>query len=154
MILTNITIKNLELVNFEYGILYSDVVYGSIQKNKLINNGNGLALHRTENSNITGNIVSNNEWNGFFMQYSQNNYIYNNFFNNDNNVHFDLAGYHNDWSPAYDCNTKNLMGGKCLGGNYWGKPDNTGFSAGVVGNKATPMAKTHARLPAILSCLS
>ncbi|MEM5815189.1 MAG: NosD domain-containing protein, partial [Candidatus Aenigmatarchaeota archaeon] len=63
---------------------------------------------------------------GIYLEDSSNNKIYNNFFNNTNNFGFNEANV-NDWNTTRTVKI-NIIGGPYLGGNFWAKPDGTGFS--------------------------
>ncbi|MEM2933267.1 MAG: NosD domain-containing protein, partial [Candidatus Pacearchaeota archaeon] len=64
---------------------------------------------------------------GIYLSSSSNNNIYNNFFNNTNNFGFGGTIYANNWNTTKTPGT-NIVGGPYLGGNFWAKPDGTGFS--------------------------
>jgi hypothetical protein len=54
--------------------------------------------------------------------------IYNNIFNNTNNFYFyEASPSPNYWNTTITQGT-NIVGGPYIGGNYWGKPDGTGYS--------------------------
>jgi nitrous oxidase accessory protein len=64
------------------------------------------------------NISANNVWNnsdGIYLASSNNNFIYNNYFNNTNNAYDDG---NNIWNITKTSGT-NVIGGPWLGGNYW-----------------------------------
>ncbi|MEM3467265.1 MAG: NosD domain-containing protein, partial [archaeon] len=87
----------------------------------------GIYLDFSSNNNIlTDNTINSNTQYGILLSSSSNNSIYNNFFNNTNNFYF--AG-----TPSNNWNTTktpgiNIIGRLYLGGNFWAKPDGTGFS--------------------------
>jgi len=79
------------------------------------------------NSNIfTGNTVSLNDY-GIYMPSSGGNRIYNNYFNNTNNVRSAYAPLENYWNASKTLGT-NIVGGSFVGGNFWATPSGTGFS--------------------------
>ncbi|AKB81092.1 cell surface protein [Methanosarcina barkeri 3] len=89
---------------------------------------------------------------GCGAQYGATNQFYNNMFNNTVNFFNDTSNYKNDYTSIYTGNSytaepidnvtgvipislnttktsgTNIVGGPYLGGNYWAKPDGTGFS--------------------------
>jgi len=90
---TNITIKNLNIQNFHFGIGLDYSSYNTIANNNVGNNGVGI-----------------------YLRYSLHNLIYNNVFVNDVNVV--VEGGVNYWSIEKTRGT-NIMGGSYIGGNYW-----------------------------------
>jgi len=88
----------------------------------------GIILYDFSNNNsLTSNTVSNNTAGGIILSSSSNNLIYNNHFNNFDNTVFSLFSTDNVWNSTKTAGT-NIIGGSYLGGNYWAKPDGTGFS--------------------------
>ncbi len=79
----------------------------------------------SKNNILIGNNVSNNGI-GIELALSSNNKIYNNIFNNTNNFEIRKSNI-NKWNTKKRSG-KNIIGGPYLGGNFWGKPDGTGFS--------------------------
>jgi len=90
------------------------------------NTVNGIFLENSINNTLTGNIIEGNSY-GIFCQPSENNSIYNNLFNNSNNFYFSGMAYFNEWNTT-KTSQKNIVGGPYTGGNFWAKPDGTGFS--------------------------
>nr|QNO57372.1 hypothetical protein DPOOOCMC_00030 [Methanosarcinales archaeon ANME-1 ERB7] len=72
------------------------------------------------NNTITNNIITNNSatyyYAGIHLHSSDDNRIYNNYFNNTNNARDDDG--HNTWNIIKTSGT-NIIGGPYLGGNYW-----------------------------------
>jgi parallel beta-helix repeat protein len=93
------------------------------------NTQHGLYLVNSNNNILTGNTAENNN-RGITvvspLSPSGNNNIYNNYFNNTVNS-FITTQLANTWNTAKTLGT-NIIGGPYLGGNFWGKPDGTGFS--------------------------
>jgi parallel beta-helix repeat protein len=75
---------------------------------------------------VTSSIFSNNRETGIHIDLSNNNLIYNNYFNNTNNLTI-LNSRPNTWNVTKTEGT-NIIGGNYLGGNYWSRPDGKGFS--------------------------
>jgi parallel beta-helix repeat protein len=88
-------------------------------------NFDGIELVFSNNNFISGNIASYNNRSGIFMEGSSN-IIYNNFFNNTNNL-FLISYPINTWNITKTPGT-NIIGGSYLGGNFWANPNGTGFS--------------------------
>jgi len=103
-------------------------VYNSVD-NKIINNTvqsngyggggyhSGICLwYYTDNTTITGNTVTNNTGYGIRIGVSSNNNrVYNNYFNNTNNGWDTCA---NTWNTTKQAG-QNIINGPYLGGNYW-----------------------------------
>jgi len=102
---SNVTIKNMTIKAFDYGIWLEYSSSSSISGNNIANNdigimleysssnsisGNGIAnpgygiwLYYSSNNSISGNNIANNVWNGIGLDYSSNNSISGNTFTND-----------------------------------------------------------------------
>ncbi|WP_135605445.1 NosD domain-containing protein [Methanococcoides sp. NM1] len=91
------------------------------------NNLFGIALLNSSNNTLSSNIVSNNSDDGIYLEDSSNSLIYNNYFNNTNNVEYNGTNSGNIWNITKTVGT-NIVGGSLLGGNYWVHPNGTGFS--------------------------
>ncbi|WP_135611799.1 PGF-pre-PGF domain-containing protein [Methanococcoides sp. AM1] len=132
----------------EAGVLVDDIDYATVTGNTIRNsNSTGLIIGGTYDSTFSENKISNCAEGGLFIDYSEGNLIYNNYFNNEVNIisdfesesmstAFDAAPmdgdgllylYLNDWNIAKTAGT-NIVGGPYLGGNYWVHPNGTGFS--------------------------
>ena len=92
----------------------------------------GLSMYNT----ITNNTITGSNDTGITVESldtvngnctTVNNTIYNNFFNNTNNVKFNGTVYVNYWNTSKTLGTS-IIGGPYLGGNFWAHPDGTGFS--------------------------
>jgi len=100
----------------------------TITDNTFISNSvYGIALTDTSiNETIKGNIISLNGLNGIAISDSSLDSIYNNFFNNTNNVDLGLSSP-NDWNRTKLAGL-NIINGGFLAGNYWATPTGSGFS--------------------------
>jgi parallel beta-helix repeat protein len=96
-----------------------DLVYSNdntIADNTASNNvKDGVHLEDSVNNTITGNTATSNKDYGICLDFSSNNLIYNNNFNNTNNAYDDG---NNIWNITKTLGT-NIIGGPYLGGNYW-----------------------------------
>ncbi|MEM3405607.1 MAG: NosD domain-containing protein [Candidatus Pacearchaeota archaeon] len=103
------------------------------QNNKIINcsfNNNQIGVRLRLGSDYTellNSFITNNSQYGIYLYSDSNNLIYNNLFNNTNNFYFDGIIYANNWNTTKTSGT-NIVNGPYLGGNFWAKPDGTGFS--------------------------
>ena len=109
------------------GIWISRSDYNVISNNRIYENENGVwifdySLYNT----LKGNVVYKNGLGLRMFNYTAFNTIYNNIFNNTVNVELDNTTQ-NTWNVSTS-NVKNIIQGSTLGGNYWAKPNNTGFS--------------------------
>jgi parallel beta-helix repeat protein len=122
---TNITVRNLTVTDWIYGISYQASSSGRITRITAASNINGIYLDSSSNDNlIDNNTVLNNQNYGIHLSSSSNNIIYNNYFNNINNFFVDVP---NTWNTT-KIEGMNIISGSNLGGNYWGDPNGAGFS--------------------------
>ena len=108
------------------GIYFRSCTQLTFDNNIFDSNSAGLFLESSSSNTITDNTFKLNTAFGLYVKYSGNNLIYNNMFNNTANARFESPGS-NSWNITKTPGT-NIMGGPYLGGNYWAKPDGTGFS--------------------------
>jgi len=138
----NSVIYNDIIYNTESGIHVKDS-YGNNVSDNLINyNRNGISVLDSYEVTIFNNTISDNSDNGIYMEDNSkrnsiiknmvlyndvgininetnviNNSIYDNFFNNTINV-IDIGD--NKWNTTYYCySIPNIIGGICIGGNFW-----------------------------------
>jgi nitrous oxidase accessory protein len=124
----NVTIKNLNLNKNGDGIFFWNTSQSRIQNVSASNNYIGISMQSSSNNTLTGNKLSNNDI-GISLYYSNNNKIYNNIFKNKYNFGFNYYSENKNikWNTTWQSGT-NIIGGSLLGGNFWAKPDGTGFS--------------------------
>ena len=132
------SLLNNTISNNSIGILFED--YSS---------DNLIANNRVELNKQCGVYINNF---GCGARYGTTNQFYNNIFNNTVNFFNDTSNYTNDYTSIYTGNSytaepinnitgvipislnttktsgTNVVGGPYIGGNYWAKPDGTGFS--------------------------
>jgi len=75
----------------------------------------GIYLDSSSNNTLLNNTASNNDY-GIELYESSNNLIYNNYFDNANNVYDDGS---NQWNTTIITAGLNIIGGPSIGGNYW-----------------------------------
>jgi len=103
---SNITIKNMEIKGFAYGIWFDMSSNNSICGNNITNNIGGILLRYSENNSIYGNNITN-QYYGIALPDSSNNSIYNN-------------NFVDNIQQVYSYNSTNVWdNGYPFGGNYW-----------------------------------
>lgn len=124
------TLSSNNLLENSYGIRLEFSNENILDSNVINLSGfNAIRLRNSFSNTLKNNKVLNNYY-GIYMYYSNNNNIYNNYFNNSNNSFFYAEtmflnpNYWNITETSGDA----IVGGAYLGGNFWGKPDGTGFS--------------------------
>jgi cysteine-rich repeat protein/parallel beta-helix repeat protein len=116
-----------------FGIDLGNSRGNEIYNNNIDSNIYGLYFGGCFENNITGNSITFNLYGINQGNHAGDNIIYNNYFRNTNNIRFseNLHGptvqLSNSWNTTKTLET-NVVGGLYLGGNYWTKPDGTGFS--------------------------
>ena len=71
----NVTVKNVKIQNFDYGIYLYAAFCNIISGNDLKNNYNGIWLDYSLNNTIISNTITDSEGNGVGLKYSSNNII-------------------------------------------------------------------------------
>ncbi len=124
--ISNNTVTN----NTEYGIVLGNAAGNIISGNTVYNNARGIYIGSSDSNTLSGNTVRDNSFLGLYIcPKSDRNTIYDNYFN-DVNISI-KNGYGNFYNTAKTAGT-NIVGGPYIGGNYWAKPDSTGFSQKAV----------------------
>jgi parallel beta-helix repeat protein len=119
--------------SYKSGIYLDGVQHNNISNNNVSNNSQyGIYLWCSRNNELKTNIISGNGEYGIYLVKdvyggSDNNCIHNNYFDNTNNAYDDVNNTNNIWNTTKTAGT-NIIGGPYLGGNFWAKPDGTGFS--------------------------
>jgi len=126
-IISNNTVYNNTVeVNTSNGIMLSGSDGNTLEMNKAINNIYGISFDSSRNNTIlSNNIASNSKFGLFLCSQSTFNLIFDNYLNNTMNVNNRNNG--SVWNKTKTSGT-NVMKGPYIGGNYWAKPDGTGFS--------------------------
>lgn len=101
----NANIRNCIINGWDYGLLLE-----SSSKNAIIN------------STFFNNVV------GMFSSASSDNNIYNNMFNNTNNIEFHETGSNNLWNTTKQKGIRIYSAGTYIGGNYWSNLTGRGYS--------------------------
>ena len=159
-----VEIRNCYIYNFTNGIMLDQGTNNSyIHENYLVDNADGIEINNAFNNNFTLNIIANNTVCGINATNAATdstnsinyNTIWNNKFYNTSGggiLACSNASFHNFWYKNQTCSstqynsthtygqanqsTINIIGGPCLGGNYWetyigdGGRDDTGDGLG------------------------
>jgi parallel beta-helix repeat protein len=126
---TNNTVAGCIVTGNGYGIVLSYGAAGcTVLNNWIRNNGCGIYLYASDGVTVMRNIIAASTDTGVQYSLTGAGTIYDNRFNNTLNVAFTgeplLA---NAWSVG-PRGGPNIAGGPSIGGNFWGRPDGTGFS--------------------------
>ena len=124
------TINNSVFMYNSKGI-YISGDYNVISNTKSSNNVEGIVINNAEYNVINNSYITLNSMYGIWISStaSQSTYnkIYNNMLNNTVNVYFYGDVYENYFNVTRSSGT-NIIGQNEIGGNYWAKPDGTGYS--------------------------
>lgn len=135
-------VSNNTLTSNSRGIVIDHLSPGNEVKNNLISNNDiGISIGSScPNTLITGNRIQLNKDYGIYIEqtstessFEGSNLVYNNLFNNTVNVFNNTAELQfgepitTVWNTTKTQGTS-IAGGSYLGGNFWAKPDGTGFS--------------------------
>jgi len=112
--------------NIVYGIELGNSKSNTISGNTVSNSSRGLYLGASDYNTVSGNTVTYNNNLGLYeCTECDHNTVYNNYFNN---TKVSINGGNGNSYNITKTEGTNIIGGSYLGGNYWGKPDGTGFS--------------------------
>lgn len=120
------TLENNTISNNWNGISLEYSSENLVDANNIRSSENGIFIGPSKNNTLTGNTVSNSDLYGIYVHPSTSNIIYDNRFNNTVNFYFSGASA-NRWNNKRQAGP-NIVLGPFIGGNFWAKPDGTGFS--------------------------
>ena len=104
--------------NSRYGIWLRNTLSSYITENVIECNDIGIKLTNCHYIDVTGNYIWYNFHRGQEVDPSDHVRTYNNFFCNTSNAWDD--GVDNEWNTTLECGgTRNIIGGPCIGGNFW-----------------------------------
>lgn len=125
------TLRNNSISYCSSGISLFDSPYNTLENNTVSENNKGISLTGESNCNIlVSNTIKSNEKVGLHLYETSDNLIYNNYFNNTENVESEPVAGENIWNTTKS-EGLNIVGGSFLGGNFWGKPDGTVYPRGA-----------------------
>ncbi|MBW2996158.1 right-handed parallel beta-helix repeat-containing protein, partial [Candidatus Woesearchaeota archaeon] len=114
-IIGNLIHNNTDGIEIRYS---ADPAYNLVLDNELYNNNRGVFFYYSDYNTIrTNNISESVGWGIYTNPFSNNNLIYDNYFNNAYNARDN--GSNNNWNTSINCSETNIIGGPCLGGNFW-----------------------------------
>ena len=118
--------------NLAYGIYLGSSSLNTISGNTAKNDIRGIHCGSSDDNKFSDNTVTSNSVFGMYVcGLSDRNLIYNNYFNNTNmTIKSGIGNSYNTTKTAGE----NIVGGAYIGGNFWGKPDGSGFSNKAVDN--------------------
>jgi PGF-pre-PGF domain-containing protein len=143
---TGCTVSGNTVINCGYfGIVLGDSKSNIITGNTVTNSKRGIYIGSSDNNTVSGNTVTLNSVLGFYScSLCDENRIYNNYFNN---TEISVkSGSGNSYNATKTPGT-NIIGGSYIGGNYWGKPDGTGFSDTALDNDGDGISDSAYSLP-------
>lgn len=129
----DIKIKNNQIKSNGVGSgiwLEDNIKRNLIENNEILNNSFGLVITEDSSKNIVKSNYIGNNYIGIIIADAANNFIYDNFFNNTNNVEIYNPTNNNGanfWSILKRAG-KNVIGGQYLGGNFWATQSGNGYS--------------------------
>ncbi|WP_082089518.1 PKD domain-containing protein [Methanosarcina horonobensis] len=131
--------------NGYYGIVLGSSSGNTISGNMATSDGRGIYMGNSDDNIVSGNTVTLNSVLGFYScSLCDRNQIYNNYFNN---TEISVkSGSGNSYNTTKTPGT-NIIGGSYIGGNYWGKPDGTGFSDTAVDKDGDGISDSAYTLP-------
>ncbi len=124
-----INISNVTIQGGGTGISAYALDYSNITSSSINGSNTGIHLQSSSYNYVTKTNISHNGIRGITL-YSTPNFIHNNFFNTTDPI-YDGTGSGNSLNTSLDCSGDfNIMGGSCIGGNYWANSSvpGTGFS--------------------------
>ena len=123
---SNITIEDLEIKHNYYALYLYNSNNVTISNCTSTDSRYGVYLSSSTNNTIYGCNISRIVSDGLLLTGSSDNLVYNNYFNNTNNV-YAADSSSNYWNITMTSGN-NIINGPYLGGNFWAKPDGAGWS--------------------------
>ena len=121
----NITIAGVNVSGSDMGMIIGVSKGCNISDCYVYGNSYGIYIYNSEETNISNSVLADNMC-GIVLSNSYNNLIYNNHFNNTNNALI-YGESSNRWNTTMT-GDNNIIDGAYIGGNFWARPDGTGWS--------------------------
>ncbi|MFA5953580.1 MAG: PQQ-binding-like beta-propeller repeat protein [Candidatus Pacearchaeota archaeon] len=137
--------------------LQSSPDYIRIYNSSIYNNAVNIYIDSTSiGSEIYNNNLTNATTAGvtFNQLGTDSNYFYNNFFNNSLNVKFGSTGADNLFNTTFNSSLRNIVGDLAYGGNFWAKPDGTGYSETCADSNANGVCDLAYDIETNASCIA
>ncbi|MDD4247942.1 MAG: PKD domain-containing protein [Methanosarcina sp.] len=137
--------KNTITNNGYYGIVLGSSSKNTISGNTASNDARGIHIGSSDDNTLSGNTVTSNSVLGLYVcGLSDRNLVYNNYFNN--TAMTIKSGSGNAYNTTKTAG-KNIIHGTYIGGNFWGKPDGTGFSDTAVDKDGDGISDSKYNIP-------
>jgi parallel beta-helix repeat protein len=122
------TLSNIVARNSNVGIScgYSD--YNIFSNTTVESNYYGISFGYQCNGNTIKDSIIKNNYYAIYMSGAAGNLIYNNLFNNTNNIRTWGTYYSNQFNTTRQAGTRIYSAGTEIGGNYWTNPNGNGYS--------------------------
>ena len=111
--LTNVTVENVTLTDWDYGIIYKNVSNGIISSVTVSSNNEGFVLKFSNSNNLTDNTAYNNSINGILLNISNSNNIIGNTANS-NQFGIDLLSSNNNKLINNIANSNHIIPGRYI----------------------------------------
>jgi parallel beta-helix repeat protein len=146
---SNVTIENIEITAFQYGIWLVSSFNDSISGNNITNNNAGVYLDSSSNNSISGNIITANNWDGIWVNCSSSdntvseNNITNNWngvwieYSSDNSVSENNVTANNGQGVWLDISSNNTISRNNMTNNWYGVGLDYSDNNSVNGNNIT-----------------
>ena len=129
--LVNVTVKNVTVTDWYYGIRYFNTHHGIIRNNNVSSNYHaGIYLSSSDNNNLTGNTASNNIFGISIVEYSNNNNLTGNTatnnligisiaYSNNNNLTGNILSNNNKYGIHFTYSSSDTLTGNIMTGNRY-----------------------------------
>jgi parallel beta-helix repeat protein len=129
--ISNVTIKNTNIINFFHGIYLESATYNTISKNNITANSyEGIELYYSTDNTITQNNITDNNWFGIGLYYSSNSNVTQNKITNnyagielyeasDNNISGNNLAENDEGIELYDSSDNSIFHNNFVNNTYY-----------------------------------